>query len=97
MTPKGTLLLLDASDIRSERAFRNLLVHQVGLQPHEVARAVRRVRGLAEGRLVRERGWRGTSRDGSTLAWTQNPAVARRWRETGARVVRVTRIRKVRP
>ncbi|HSN16444.1 MAG TPA: hypothetical protein VLT61_17550 [Anaeromyxobacteraceae bacterium] len=68
-----------------------------GLGPARIDREVRRVRGLAEGRLVRETGWRGTSRDGSTLAWTQDPATARRWRETGARVVRVTRIRKVRP
>lgn len=62
--------------------------------PARIDREVRRVRGLAEGRLVRWQGWQGTTRDGGTMGRTASAETAQRWKENGAKVVRVTRIRR---
>ncbi len=85
---------ISPGNVETVRHFRATLAGHARLDTARIDREERRVRGLAEGRLVRENGWRGNSRDGSVLAWTTSPAVAATWKSSGARVVRVTRIRR---
>ena len=94
--PRSRHLGVPAECFASEPGLREALA-RTGMTGADIDREVRRVDKLARGVLVRESGWRGTSHDGSTLAWTARAEVARRWRETGARVVHVARVRVVKP
>lgn len=89
---------------KNEVAWRNNLSDEnsAALSVGRIDREVRRVRALAEGRLVRETTWRVEYPTGNNdrsvwtnLADAREEAKPNKWR-VAARVVRVTRIRRAR-
>lgn len=81
----------------------SILSHALGLKAKGMRRALRRVRALAEGRLVRETEWRWLRVDGSIAASWEGSlralavSCAATWRAAGCRLVRVTRIIRMAP
>lgn len=82
----------------NEKKWRSLLrmPGHAGLDPARIDREVRRVRGLAEGRLVREPArWALRFRDGARIERPTREGIDRVHDDyTGGVIVRITRIRK---
>lgn len=82
-------LTLTIDDIATEEAFRGCVVRSVDMMAEEAA--VRRVRALAEGRLVRETFY-GVRVDGQVYRQPNRETARRDAASLGVGVVRVTRI-----
>lgn len=91
--PSASYALAASDQIATENDFIVALTY-AGLDATRIDREVRRVRDLAEGRVVRDTTWRAGSRERGTEY--DNPADARKHvRNSGLRMVKVTRIRRV--
>lgn len=94
VAPRSTVFRVPVSDADSEESFRAALA--TAMRPVRIDREVRRVRALAEGRLVREERWHvgACVWDNETDARTYARECRRRFPRTKPPVVRVTRIRR---
>lgn len=89
--PSADRLALDLrADVGSEQEWVRRLLRWSGLDSARIDREVRRVHALAEGRLVRDRGWR----VGHEWYAEDERTLAERQTYPGRPLLRVTRIRR---